>query len=161
MVHFATCTPHPPTPPHPHTHLFAFRNTSGGGSSRCAPFSTAPACSKSWVSRSSLKSASGIMVTSWTPPANRWHPQPSTALPCLMVQTKKICCLCLNMSTKSKSNSKLCLKYLGNSTGNHYYYLPWADTKPVVILTSYWEDISHRLDSVNALLFIADRLVRL
>uniref|UniRef100_A0A8D0APZ2 Myoferlin n=1 Tax=Sander lucioperca TaxID=283035 RepID=A0A8D0APZ2_SANLU len=45
--------------------------------------------------------------------------------------------------------------------GNHYYYLPWADTKPVVILTSYWEDISHRLDSVNILLFIAERLVRI
>uniref|UniRef100_A0A672H365 Myoferlin like n=1 Tax=Salarias fasciatus TaxID=181472 RepID=A0A672H365_SALFA len=42
--------------------------------------------------------------------------------------------------------------------GNHYYYLPWADTKPVVILTSYWEDISHRLDSVNVLHFIAERL---
>ncbi|XP_041803959.1 myoferlin [Chelmon rostratus] len=42
--------------------------------------------------------------------------------------------------------------------GNHYYYLPWADTKPVVILNSYWEDISHRLDCVNVLLFIADRL---
>ncbi|KAM3862781.1 myoferlin [Diretmus argenteus] len=42
--------------------------------------------------------------------------------------------------------------------GNHYYYLPWADTKPVVILTSFWEDISHRLDSVNIILFIAERL---
>ncbi|CAL8298808.1 unnamed protein product [Merluccius merluccius] len=42
--------------------------------------------------------------------------------------------------------------------GNHYYYLPWAETKPVVILTSYWEDITHRLDSVNVLLFIAERL---
>ncbi|KAK3554312.1 hypothetical protein QTP70_020173 [Hemibagrus guttatus] len=42
--------------------------------------------------------------------------------------------------------------------GNHYYYLPWADTKPVVILTSFWEDINHRLDSVNIILFIADRL---
>uniref|UniRef100_A0A8C7GXA1 Myoferlin n=1 Tax=Oncorhynchus kisutch TaxID=8019 RepID=A0A8C7GXA1_ONCKI len=42
--------------------------------------------------------------------------------------------------------------------GNHYYYLPWADTKPVVILTSFWEDISHRLDSVNIILYIADRL---
>ncbi|XP_039994727.1 myoferlin isoform X2 [Xiphias gladius] len=42
--------------------------------------------------------------------------------------------------------------------GNHYYYLPWADSKPVVILTSYWEDISHRLDSVNVLLSIAERL---
>ncbi|KAM4607196.1 myoferlin isoform 2-T2 [Polymixia lowei] len=42
--------------------------------------------------------------------------------------------------------------------GNHYYYLPWADTKPVVILISFWEDISHRLDSANILLFIAERL---
>ncbi|XP_039857543.1 myoferlin [Simochromis diagramma] len=42
--------------------------------------------------------------------------------------------------------------------GNHYYYLPWAETKPVVILTSYWEDISYRLYSVNILLFIAERL---
>uniref|UniRef100_A0A4W5NLF4 Myoferlin n=1 Tax=Hucho hucho TaxID=62062 RepID=A0A4W5NLF4_9TELE len=42
--------------------------------------------------------------------------------------------------------------------GNHYYYLPWADTKPVVILTSFWEDISHRLDSVNIILYITDRL---
>ncbi|KAF3708203.1 Myoferlin Fer-1-like protein 3 [Channa argus] len=42
--------------------------------------------------------------------------------------------------------------------GNHYYYLPWANTKPVVIVTSYWEDISHRLDAVNVLLFVAERL---
>lgn len=48
----------------------------------------------------------------------------------------------------------------GVPTGNHYYYLPWADTKPVVIVTSDWEDISHRLDSVNILLYIADTLVR-
>ncbi|XP_048657723.1 myoferlin isoform X5 [Marmota marmota marmota] len=42
--------------------------------------------------------------------------------------------------------------------GNYYYYLPWAHTKPVVTLTSYWEDISHRLDAVNTLLVIAERL---
>ncbi|KAJ8406813.1 hypothetical protein AAFF_G00297290 [Aldrovandia affinis] len=42
--------------------------------------------------------------------------------------------------------------------GNHYYYLPWADTKPVVIITSFWEDISHRLDSVNIILYIVERL---
>ncbi|XP_040885260.1 myoferlin-like isoform X6 [Toxotes jaculatrix] len=42
--------------------------------------------------------------------------------------------------------------------GNHYYYLPWADTKPVVVVTSFWEDISHRLDSVNIILYIAHRL---
>uniref|UniRef100_A0A673G058 Myoferlin-like n=1 Tax=Sinocyclocheilus rhinocerous TaxID=307959 RepID=A0A673G058_9TELE len=43
--------------------------------------------------------------------------------------------------------------------GNHYYYLPWADSKPVVILTSFWEDISHRLDAVNIILYISDRLL--
>ncbi|XP_019494547.1 PREDICTED: myoferlin [Hipposideros armiger] len=42
--------------------------------------------------------------------------------------------------------------------GNYYYYLPWAHTKPVVTLTSYWEDISHRLDAVNTLLVMAERL---
>ncbi|XP_049620337.1 myoferlin [Suncus etruscus] len=42
--------------------------------------------------------------------------------------------------------------------GNFYYYLPWSHTKPVVTLTSYWEDISHRLDVVNILLGIAERL---
>lgn len=45
------------------------------------------------------------------------------------------------------------------SPGNHYYYLPWADTKPVVVLTSFWEDISHRLDTVNIILYITHRLV--
>lgn len=43
--------------------------------------------------------------------------------------------------------------------GNHYYYLPWAGTKPVVVVTSFWEDISHRLDTVNIILYIAQHLV--
>ncbi|XP_065805381.1 myoferlin isoform X2 [Labrus bergylta] len=42
--------------------------------------------------------------------------------------------------------------------GNHYYYLPWANTKPVVVVTSFWEDISHRLESVNIILYIYHRL---
>ncbi|KAM9716080.1 myoferlin-like isoform 2-T2 [Menidia menidia] len=42
--------------------------------------------------------------------------------------------------------------------GNHYYYLPWANTKPVVVVTSFWEDINYRLDSVNIVLYITHRL---
>ncbi|XP_058527935.1 myoferlin isoform X1 [Ochotona princeps] len=42
--------------------------------------------------------------------------------------------------------------------GNYYYYLPWGHTKPVVTLTSYWEDISHRLDAVNTLLVMVEQL---
>uniref|UniRef100_A0A672LBD9 Myoferlin-like n=1 Tax=Sinocyclocheilus grahami TaxID=75366 RepID=A0A672LBD9_SINGR len=42
--------------------------------------------------------------------------------------------------------------------GNNYYYLPWADTKPVIAIMSFWEDISHRLDSLNIILYISNRL---
>lgn len=54
----------------------------------------------------------------------------------------------------------LTLTYKCFTSGNYYYYLPWANTKPVVTLTSFWEDISHRLDSVNVILNMAERLVR-
>uniref|UniRef100_A0A8C3E782 Dysferlin n=1 Tax=Corvus moneduloides TaxID=1196302 RepID=A0A8C3E782_CORMO len=43
--------------------------------------------------------------------------------------------------------------------GCHYYYLPWGNVKPVVVLSSYWEDISSRTDAQNLLLHGAERLV--
>ncbi|XP_067857650.1 myoferlin-like [Heptranchias perlo] len=42
--------------------------------------------------------------------------------------------------------------------GNYYYYLPWCNTKPVAAVTSYWENIDHRLDRLNILLKIIDKL---
>ncbi|XP_010181178.1 PREDICTED: dysferlin-like, partial [Mesitornis unicolor] len=42
--------------------------------------------------------------------------------------------------------------------GCQYYYLPWGNVKPVVVLSSYWEDISHRTDAQNLLQHAADRL---
>uniref|UniRef100_A0A493TPC9 Dysferlin n=1 Tax=Anas platyrhynchos platyrhynchos TaxID=8840 RepID=A0A493TPC9_ANAPP len=42
--------------------------------------------------------------------------------------------------------------------GCQYYYLPWGNVKPVVVLSSYWEDISARTDAQNLLHHTADRL---
>ncbi|XP_026547706.1 dysferlin-like, partial [Notechis scutatus] len=42
--------------------------------------------------------------------------------------------------------------------GCQYYYLPWGNVKPVVVLSSYWEDSSHRMDAQNLLDRAADRL---
>nr|XP_060643362.1 fer-1-like protein 5 [Anolis sagrei ordinatus] len=42
--------------------------------------------------------------------------------------------------------------------GNRYYYLPWYDTKPMVAITSFWEDVGHRMACMNAMQFIHTRL---
>ncbi|KAG1653027.1 Dysferlin [Nymphon striatum] len=42
--------------------------------------------------------------------------------------------------------------------GCQYYFLPWKETKPCVVINSQWEDISFRLDTVNILLRIGETL---
>uniref|UniRef100_A0A8C5QFH1 Dysferlin n=1 Tax=Leptobrachium leishanense TaxID=445787 RepID=A0A8C5QFH1_9ANUR len=42
--------------------------------------------------------------------------------------------------------------------GCQYYYLPWGNVKPVVVLSSYWEDINYRTDTQNLLHNIMDNL---
>nr|XP_058962380.1 myoferlin-like [Pocillopora verrucosa] len=42
--------------------------------------------------------------------------------------------------------------------GSNYYYLPWSSEKPCVCVESYWENISFRLEPLNALLRIIDRV---
>lgn len=37
--------------------------------------------------------------------------------------------------------------------------MPWYNTKPVVAVTSYWEDVSFRMNCLNLLQFTRDRLV--
>ena len=44
--------------------------------------------------------------------------------------------------------------------GLKYYFLPWSDNKPLLIVNSDWEDVSFRLDSLNMLLRKIERLVR-
>ena len=43
--------------------------------------------------------------------------------------------------------------------GNAYYFLPWMEQKPCVVVDSQWEDVSYRIESMNILLFTADSLV--
>lgn len=43
--------------------------------------------------------------------------------------------------------------------GQSYYYMPWRDVKPCVMLISHWEDNTFRIESLNFLLKIIDTLV--
>ncbi|NXJ83279.1 MYOF protein, partial [Trogon melanurus] len=43
--------------------------------------------------------------------------------------------------------------------GNRYHYVPWYGDKPVVAVTSSWEDAGHRWDALNLLRAACRRLV--
>ncbi len=43
--------------------------------------------------------------------------------------------------------------------GNYYHYAPWAECKPCTLLESQWEDVTFRLEALNLLLRIKDKLV--
>lgn len=43
--------------------------------------------------------------------------------------------------------------------GNKYYYLPWMEQKPCLVVDSQWEDCTYRIECLNTLIFIADTLV--
>ncbi|XP_022096608.1 dysferlin-like isoform X4 [Acanthaster planci] len=42
--------------------------------------------------------------------------------------------------------------------GCKYYFLPWVENKPLVVINSDWEDVSFRLNSLNLLLRKVERL---
>ncbi|XP_038071057.1 myoferlin-like isoform X3 [Patiria miniata] len=42
--------------------------------------------------------------------------------------------------------------------GCEYYFLPWVENKPLVVINSDWEDVSFRLDTLNLLLRKVERL---
>ena len=44
--------------------------------------------------------------------------------------------------------------------GTKYFFLPWKHQKPCCVVDSWWEDCTHRIESANIILFIADHLVR-
>lgn len=43
--------------------------------------------------------------------------------------------------------------------GCAYYFLPWGETKPCMQISSYWEDISFRVEAINQLNRLRDYIV--
>lgn len=79
----------------------------------------------------------------------------------------KFLCFCLsgNYGNKLDDNVPPCSSTTQPTNavfdGCFYYFLPWGDTKPCVVIDSHWEDIGFRLETVNFLSHIIERLVRL
>ena len=43
--------------------------------------------------------------------------------------------------------------------GQNYYYMPWRDIKPCIMLISHWEDNTFRIESLNMILKTINKLV--
>ncbi len=43
--------------------------------------------------------------------------------------------------------------------GCFYHFLPWGDNKPCVSVDSHWEDVCFRLEALNLISHIIERLV--
>ena len=75
-----------------------------------------------------------------------------------------------NLNSKGNYGNKLDENVLPSSSttpqcnpvfdGCAYYFLPWGDIKPCMQITSYWEDISFRLEAINQIKNLKDFIVR-
>lgn len=133
-------------------HIF-HRNFSGKGNSPSSLSFTPPHSYRTLTMPSSLRSALVTMATSLTTPACRWPLPPSSAGLCSTVTPESFLIAVLTTSLCAFLIYAMCLP------GCHYYYLPWGNVKPVVVLSSEWEDISPRIEALNMLLATLDRLV--
>jgi hypothetical protein len=45
--------------------------------------------------------------------------------------------------------------------GCNYFFLPWSDTKPCIQITSFFEDVSYRLEAINQIKNLKNFIVKL
>lgn len=122
----------------------------GAAASGCVGCFTRPPCWHLRPSCCALSSASATTGTPVTPRAAPPPPPPPTDTPSLTVSAG---------DTPVPPPGHHRGANPAADTGNRYHYLPWYDAKPVVAVTSIWEDAGHRWDAANLLQNMAQRLV--